>query len=342
MRFLHNRYILAVILVVVLILTVVYGTYPRLSSEQWGFDQKSYVNIPPTLETVRAHDALATWATIPETIVIAGAVYNCGVHIDAVFENIRAITTLFRDYHLLIAYDESPDNTLEKLEEWKLKLPQMTLLKGRKTSRRRTDNLVIARNRYLETMRKMYVTMLFPYFIVMDFDDVCSEPIRLTVLQYMLAQSSKWEALSFPGKNSYYDIWALSCAPYWLSYLHFRNPNRALVCAKNFILRELVKGEWIPVHSAFGGFAVYKSDPFLKCTYANSFRQNLSFLTPAMIQAHEQAVVSRMLPTWAQTLRKWVADDDCEHRYFHFQATFGHRARMYIVPVALFAYVDAL
>ena len=336
-----SRYIL-LFAVVLLIVMVIYSTYPRLPSEHWGFDQKSHVNIPPTLETVRAHRAIENWTTIPETIVIVGAVYKCGTYLDAVFENIRAITTLFQNYQILIAYDESPDDTLNKLEAWKLKLPQLTILKGRKSSKRRTDNLVLARNRYLQAMNTLYATQSFPYFIVMDFDDVCSEPIRLTVLQYMLAQSSKWEALSFPGKNSYYDIWALSCAPFWLSYLHFRNPNRALVCAKNFILREMIKGEWIPVHSAFGGFAIYKSDPFLKCTYANSFRQNLSFLTPAMIQAHEQAVVSRMLPTWAQTLRKWIADDDCEHRYFHFQATFGHRARMYIVPVALFAYVDAL
>jgi hypothetical protein len=146
-------------------------------------------------------------------------------------------------------------------------------------------------------------------------------------------RTSEWEAVTFPGVNDYYDTWALSCAPFLLSYRHFvarryTPPHeRALTRTKNFIYEKLAQQEWIPCQSSFGGLAVYKIHPFLQCSYDNSFTRNLRFWTPKQIQANERACGSRLVHE---------EDEDCEHRFFNLSGVLRHRARMFIVPFALF------
>ena len=47
---------------------------------------------------------------------ICGPVRNCGPFLDKVFENIEKIGEIFEDYEILIYYDVSNDNTLDKLK----------------------------------------------------------------------------------------------------------------------------------------------------------------------------------------------------------------------------------
>jgi hypothetical protein len=302
-------------------------------------DQVDHLIIPPKLETLyRAHfDPLVDWNRIPQPIVIAGTVYNCGAYLDAVFQNIQAIGRLFRRMYIFMAYDDSPDDSLDKLQQWQSRLPGLTILPGVKTSTRRTDNLTLARNRLLQAMRELYQTIAFEFFIVMDMDNVCSGPMHLPVLQSVLQQASHWDAVSFPGWNSYYDIWALAIDPYFFSYVHYENNRRALIRTKNYMLEQLTKGEWIPVHSAFGGFGIYKSQPFLKCSYANDFKQNLSFFTKEQIQRSEKILETRLMHPASDAVD---VHGDCEHRYFHFTAKFKYDARMFVIPYALFELRD--
>ena len=49
---------------------------------------------------------------------ICGPVRNCGPFLDKVLSNIEKIGALFDDYKILIFYDESSDNSLEKLKQY--------------------------------------------------------------------------------------------------------------------------------------------------------------------------------------------------------------------------------
>ena len=54
------------------------------------------------------------------SIYICGCVKNCGKYIDNVFNNINKITKYFKEYKIILAYDESTDNSLDKLNEHKI------------------------------------------------------------------------------------------------------------------------------------------------------------------------------------------------------------------------------
>jgi glycosyltransferase involved in cell wall biosynthesis len=153
---------------------------------------------------------------------ICGPVRNCGIFLDKVFENIEKIGTLFEDYEILIFYDPSNDNTLTKLKEYqqkntRLKLYINTLL----CSKYRTHRLAIARNFCLDYVKSLDLNA-YPFFIMMDFDDVNSKEVKPEILQKYLTRDD-WDGLSFNTTPKYYDIWALSIYPYCFSYNHFEN-----------------------------------------------------------------------------------------------------------------------
>lgn len=329
------------ILLALIVLSLLSLISIRVSAQRAGEYEKEELVIPPTLQTLREFEADRNWIPLPEVLIIGGTVYNCEPYLDQVMANIQRIATLFSECIVVIAIDEGTDRSMDRLRHWQTLLPRLVILPGRKSSPYRTTNLTRARNRILEYIRQIAKTATFTYFMMIDCDDVCSTPINLPLLQSVLRRSSEWEAVTFPGANSYYDTWALSCGPFRLSYLHFTHgpkepPHiRALTRTKNYILRELDRQEWIPCQSSFGGFAVYKVHPFLECTYDNSFTRNLRFWTLKEIQEAEQAVGSLVrYPTTDEE------DEDCEHRFFHLSAVLRHRARMFIVPYALFAYTD--
>ena len=50
---------------------------------------------------------------------ICGPVKNCGPFLDKVFENAEKIGLIFDNYEIIVFYDKSSDNTLEKIIEQK-------------------------------------------------------------------------------------------------------------------------------------------------------------------------------------------------------------------------------
>ena len=113
---------------------------------------------------------------------ICGPVKNCGPYLPKVFENIERIGSLFDDYKIIIYYDHSVDNTLDILKKYQLKNPRMTFYVNKKpVSRFRTHNIAIGRNYCLNYIRQH--AQKFPYFIMMDFDDVNCKNINIEPLK---------------------------------------------------------------------------------------------------------------------------------------------------------------
>ena len=50
-------------------------------------------------------------------VFICGSVRNCEKYIHSVFLNIKQITNVFNDYHIILSFDISSDNTLELLTQ---------------------------------------------------------------------------------------------------------------------------------------------------------------------------------------------------------------------------------
>jgi len=268
-----------------------------------------------------------------DSCCICGTVRNCGKYLDNVFKNIKEIITLFKDYHIIIYYDDSNDDTYEKLlnfqKKYKIKIHHNKTYK----SEYRTHRLANGRNYCVRKIKK-YLPH-FKYFIMMDFDDVCSDKINIGALKkYIDNNNDNWDSLSF-NRKSYYDIWALSIRPYIFSYVHFKNPYIVLNnmgIHVNKLLNSLEKNELLPCFSAFNGFAIYKTDIFKDCLYDGKIRLDL-IPKEYLIETIEK---NKSDITFNE--ESWLSskNEDCEHRSFHFDAKNKKNARIFIAPEKLF------
>lgn len=262
-----------------------------------------------------------------------GPVKNCAPYLDKVLENIEKLGSLFDDYKIIIYYDKSKDNTLQKLKDYQLKNPKMLFYVNQNPfSQFRTYNLAIARNWCLQYVKqnKEY----FPFFVMMDFDDVnCKEVATKTLEKYLKRED--WDALSFNTSPKYYDIWALSIYPFCFSYNHFENNVQNYTIIQNYIshlLKTLPPNQLQKCISAFNGFAIYKTSKFLNTYYDGRIR--LDLISKENLNAHKKITKSNLV------FKKYVTVDgrseDCEHRSFHIMASKNSDAKIRITPDILF------
>lgn len=267
--------------------------------------------------------------------VICSTVKNCEKYIKKVIKNIVKIINdkIFDTYYIVIYFDNSSDNSLSLLIKYKNKyklnmhIHHNTIFQ----SKFRTHRLAFGRNYCLYIINKYFNN--YKYFIMMDFDDVCSNDINLNVLQKYIKNDSNWDALSF-NKNNYYDLWALSIRPYIFSYIHFDNPNKVLNNTQKYIkdkLEKLKKDELLSCYSAFNGFCIYKTDVFKDCVYDGNIRLDLipkEYLRETINTNKSNIMFNKY--NWLNSYH-----EDCEHRSFHFQAIHTKNARICISPEIL-------
>lgn len=265
---------------------------------------------------------------------ICGPVKNCGPYLHKVLENIEKIGSLFDDYTIIIYYDKSNDDSLEILKKYQLKNPKLIFyINEIPTYRFRTHNIAQARNFCLKYIRDNKEK--FPYFIMMDFDDVNCKEINLDLIKKSLKRED-WDGLSFNTTPFYYDIWALSIKPYYFSYLHFKQSrmHNHNVCKYYIdkIIKNVPKDKLIPCLSAFNGFSIYRTNKFLNTYYDGRIRNDL--LPKHYINEQMGVTKSKLI------YKKYDSVDgryeDCEHRAFHLQAIKNSGAKIMISPEILF------
>jgi hypothetical protein len=254
---------------------------------------------------------------------ICGTVRNCGKYLDKIFKNMERIGTLFADYAIILYYDESNDNTLQKLNEYQQKNSKLILhINTEPLLDYRTHRIAKGRNKCLDIMKENYND--YEYFIMMDCDDRCSYNIKLRLMKYYLKRND-WDALSFKHPAGYYDSWALSKRPFVLSCHHFKDHGVG-VRFINKIIQKTPKNSLIKCLSAFNGFSIYRKNKFDNCHYDGTFR--LDYIPPVLIK--ENILCSGNINTNRD-------NQDCEHRFFHITAAIKNNARIRISPLCIFS-----
>jgi hypothetical protein len=207
------------------------------------------------------------------------------------------------------------------------------ILNDEKLSEYRTFNIAKARNSIIEYIKNDNDPS-FEYFIMMDMDDVCAKLIdQPNILENYLLKDT-WDSLSF-NKNEYYDIWALSIEPYLFSCWNFVDStgcSDSVHLIRKYItdlLDKIPKDELLSCHSAFNGFAIYKKEKFINCTYNADINKNIELLGKDLIHVQEKYYNKRFFI-------KSNDLQDCEHRYFHLEAIIKNNARIRISPLKLF------
>jgi hypothetical protein len=264
---------------------------------------------------------------------ICGPVKNCYPYLDKVFENIEKIATIFNDYKIVVFYDKSTDNTLQKLQDYQKQNSKLLIyINQNPTFRFRTHNLAVARNFCLNYVKENKEQ--FPFFIMMDFDDVNSKTVNTHILKKKLHKNN-WDALSFNTTPNYYDIWALSIYPFCFSYNHYKNHTKYHTIIQTYIenlLKKIKPDGLLNCISAFNGFAIYKTAAFLDTYYDGRVRSDL--LPQYLLDAHSKACDSEMQFIQCETVDGRF--EDCEHRCFHIMASQNSGAKIRISPEILF------
>jgi len=254
---------------------------------------------------------------------ICGTVKNCGPYLNKVFQNIETIGKIFEDYKIIISYDHSTDNSLDILQNYQSKNNNFILhIETEPQTPYRTHNIARARNKCLNIIRNNFSD--YEYFIMIDCDDVCSNPVNLEYILYYLTINTDWDALSF-NKQPYYDTWALSKYPYVFSNMHFKNPEGYGAFIEK-IINETPKKTLIPCLSAFNGFAIYRTNKFINYFYDPKPR--LDLIPKHLIEKNIQLCGPMYLKDKAAIV-------DCEHRSFHLMAV-NNGARIRIAPEVIF------
>lgn len=254
---------------------------------------------------------------------ICGTVRNCEPYLNKVFENIEKIGSLFDDYTIIIYYDKSSDNSLQVLKEYQNKNTKLFIYINKEPlSEYRTFRIAKGRNTCLNFIKENQTE--FPYFIMMDLDDVNSKEVNIEPIKKVLNRDD-WDSVSF-NKPVYYDIWALSIKPYYLSCHHIgEEAGNAMSKYIINILNNAKKDDLIECASAFNGFAIYRTEKFLNCYYYG--RLNLSLLPKDLIKQNIDLFKGKF---------DFSKVEDCEHRCFHLMAIDKNQARIRISPEIVF------
>ncbi len=254
---------------------------------------------------------------------ICGTVKNCEPYLNRIFNNIEIIRSLFNDYKIIVYYDISNDNTLKILNNYQKKNPKLIIYINKKPlSKFRTFRISKGRNvclKYIINNKDYY-----QYFIMMDFDDVNCKNINIEPLRNSLKRND-WDGLSF-NKYFYYDIWALSINPYYLSCAHIGDEAGKIML--NYItnkLNNINKDELLLCASAFNGFSIYRTEKFVNCYYSGAL--NLKLLPKHVIKNNISLFNNKF---------NYHKIDDCEHRHFHLMAINNNQAKIMISPEIIF------
>ena len=281
--------------------------------------------------------------------VIGLCVYNNERGLPNVLSNIVKISEskLFDKLTIVAFYDTSSDKSYSILESFKNKywhshgflhktiemviisnkLKEFRMSFGNATrviDKSRTMRIANARNEILKYIRlSQKKGQDNKYFIMMDSNEyACVGNINIHTLCNALQRCDEWDSISFNREAGYYDYWALSFDPHIYSFYHLQNKDETL---KNMIAMFATKlntahesRELIPVYSAFNGFAIYKTNMFLNCSYS-------SFIDIRLFP-------KELLPSKILNYFK----NDCEHRKFHLEAIKKNGAKIMVSPLSIF------
>ena len=249
-------------------------------------------------------------------------VRNCAPHLPELFKNINRLRTLFKDFVLIVAYDNCTDNSESLLQNYQtLSSFPVHLLKLHNPSPLRTVRIAHARNACLEKLETLDTDVHF----MIDADDVNVDPWNMDLLRHYIGRKD-WDALTF-NRRDYYDIWALMYPPFQHHCLGFYEHSQTVVQhMKQHIVSKLNHcKEWVPCQSAFNGFAIYKSKVVRGIRYDGEYKNLRKWIPNAARQSTLDALSSLRL--------KLRVDDahpeSCEHLYYHLSAKQKH-ARIYI------------
>lgn len=256
-----------------------------------------------------------------ETIVYFGGCVKgelvSDTSLKGVRENILRVSSYFESYSIILYADLNAKSRYS--DAFKDMSVEFILEPDNSNDFVRTTRLGIGRTKVLNHVQKLASSVRGEhraFLIVMDFDEVNEKPFNITNFEYVINRLNEWDAVSFNRKD-YYDIWALRYRQFNLNVWQFEEPDYGQLkigeYMKTDITERLKQNDpfFLPVYSAFNGFAMYKLRYTKHCKYGTGFDSTIPYCQNKVDCSEGRA-------------------QDCEHVDFHRCMISKHNAKVMI------------
>jgi hypothetical protein len=237
---------------------------------------EAMVDLPPSMRvpaplTIRPSGSRPAYSSC----VFCASIRNNASHLEAVLANMAStIPAVFDRIAFVVSHDHCTDRSVDILESFREQSSHEVVIieKAHNDSPYRTHRIARARNAILECIEERFAD--FDFFAVFDADEVCTEPIRLDVLERYTddAYIEAWDAITFDHVQMddypmrYYDLWALQFGIFVHNGMGWGKESRLVGQLMYHQLIEYLDkappGALLPCRSAFGGFGLYRTSKF--------------------------------------------------------------------------------
>ena len=200
---------------------------------------------------------------------VIGITKNNGDCISRGIKNMMKISELFKDSIVYIYENDSTDNTVNILADWKSNYEKKFYFSSEKRVKRysyHTQNIAQARQKALNWVRTYYKD--FDLLIIMDPD--LFYDINLTGIIDSLHNMDKWDACFANGiynmKGMTWDAFAMRTEDQNIPWKGNKNYFSNFHKKDNWGTGRIIT-EWTEVFSAFGGLGIYKSEILKNVNY---------------------------------------------------------------------------
>lgn len=231
-----------------------------------------------------------------KSILLVGTVSNVAHSIDKELKIVLDALSIFESVQVHLIESDSTDLTVAKLESIRklnnfFSYESLGSLKNDIPSR--IERLRFCRNRYVYFIRKNYEKFSWTHIAVADLDGM-NKKLSKRAISSCFSKELIWDGVMANQKNGYYDLLALRCAN-WVEcdVLNLVSENKLVMpnlktsrskfktFLRLFNFYDTIRqrtiydkmriipthSSWIKVLSAFGGFAIYKTQLFLDTNY---------------------------------------------------------------------------
>jgi hypothetical protein len=270
--------------------------------------------------------------------IIGCPVRNVSNYLNYTFNNIYKISLIFTDLHVVFFYDNSDDNTLDLINNFKkIESSKVNIIKNNeKLLKYRTHRIANARNKILEFIENNHKDTDF--FILLDCGNECAYKVNTDILNKYIIRDD-WDALFFnrnglPCGN--YDIWALQFDNFIQNCWSLSNTSKVINIMSDELhnkLNNLNKDDLLEVYSAFNGFGIYRANKFFGIRYDGFIQRYYS--NEDLVKMINYFKNNYNLDTDVSE----NATENCEHIGFHLNAIRKNNARIRMTKDRIFEVV---
>jgi glycosyltransferase involved in cell wall biosynthesis len=264
-----------VVIITLCLITVGIVFLKNFVSDKLFFDSFEFKENYFELKNQKYLESVDKYPVLPYKVVFTGTVRDVGKYLSKTLKNLNILRSMFKYSEVIIFENDSEDNTLEILEEYKKKSANVHLLieKGLDSKLpERTERLAYGRNKYIDYIEKTQLDKSSDYMIVMDLDDV-NLSINFKEFYNSFKTKKEWDMIG-SNQYNYYDIWALRTKKHnknkhysrltkWL-----KGYNKYKMYFNNISSRsEFQSKQFYEVLSCFGGIGIYNIKKIRGCRY---------------------------------------------------------------------------